>query len=116
MIRVACISLLLASAVGCQTAKDTYRGVVGPEAGRHRVTVTNLALSESDFTKSALGSPKDIEIRALKDGAEIFKTKVEGFRGPKALGTPTMTVDVIDENDFNTASDIFYGQKQRRHH
>jgi hypothetical protein len=52
----------------------------------------------------------------LKDGAEIFKTKVEGFRGPKALGTPTMTVDVIDENDFNTASDIFYGQKQRRHH
>jgi hypothetical protein len=31
-------------------------------------------------------------------------------------GTPTMTVDVIDENDFNTASDIFYGQKQRRHH
>jgi hypothetical protein len=85
--RVACLTLLLASVVGCQTAKDTYRGVVGPEAGRHRVTVTNLALSESDFTKSALGGPMDIEIRALKDGAEMFKTKVEGFRGPKALGT-----------------------------
>ena len=90
MRRLHCLNLGLGLAVaitGCQSGGQAYRAVAGPEVGRHRVTIVNLALSESDFSKSALGGPKDFEIRALKDGAEIFKAKVPGFRGPKALGT-----------------------------
>jgi hypothetical protein len=49
-------------------------------------------MSESDFTNAALGGPKDIEIRALREGVEVFKTQTHGFRGPKTLGT-TFEVD-----------------------
>lgn len=83
-----CAVVGLASAVsGCNSTGRAIRAVAGPELGRHRVTVASLALSESDFTNSALGGPKDVEIRALKDGTEVFKTKVAGFRGPKAIAS-----------------------------
>ena len=88
---VAAVGITL-GAYGCNSTGNAVRAIAGPEAGRHRITIASLALSESDFTKSALGGPKDFEIRALKDGAEVYKTKVAGFRGPKSMGT-TFEVD-----------------------
>jgi hypothetical protein len=84
--RLALLGTFAALLVSCRSARETYREVVGPEPGRHRVTVTHLALSESDFTNSALSTPKPVQIRVLKDGAEVLTQRVEGYRGPKDPG------------------------------
>ena len=84
--RISALILCAGLLAGCRTAKEAYHEIAGPESGRHRITVTQLALSETDFTDSALGNPKPIRIRALKDGAEVFSTRVEGYRGPKDPG------------------------------
>jgi hypothetical protein len=54
-------------------------------------------MSESDFTNSALGTPKPVQIRVLKDGAEVLSQRVEGYRGPKDPG-------VAFEIDYNAQS------------
>jgi hypothetical protein len=59
---------------------------IGPERGRHRITISEIALSDSDFTKSALGNPRAIELHAYKDGADVLVGKLPGFRGPKQPG------------------------------
>jgi len=86
MSRSAWVTILLVLLVGCQTAKEAYREAAGPEVGRHRVTITNLAMSETDFTNSAVGTPKPVLIRVLKDGSEVYAERVEGYRGQKDPG------------------------------
>jgi len=93
------VAALVLTSGGCKSGERAYRAVAGPEAGRHRITIAGLAVSESDFSNSALGGPKDIEIRALKDGAEIFKTKLAGYRGPKAVGT-TFEIDYDPQSRY----------------
>lgn len=77
---------LAAVALSCGKAEKVYREIAGPEPGRYRVTITTLAMSESDFTNSALGTPKPVKLSVLKDGGEVFSRKVEGYRGPKDPG------------------------------
>src|SRR5206468_3024384 len=76
------ITLLSVCTSGC----NSLPGIGGPGRGRHRITITELALSESDFTNSALGSPKPLLLRAYKDGAAVEIGRVDGFRGPRQVG------------------------------
>lgn len=56
---------------------------VGPEPGRHKITITRLALSDSDFTLTAFGNPRDIDLFVAKDGARKKIGTIDGYRGPK---------------------------------
>lgn len=96
MIRKLCIVGFLLLFSACSSpAPVAKKG--GPELGRHKITITRLALSDSDFTLTAFGNPREIELYAARDGARIKVGAIPGFRGPK-------DVKISFEMDYDPAS------------
>lgn len=86
----------------------------GPIPGRHKITVTKLALSGNDFSLTAFGNPREIELYAAKDGERKQVGKISGFRGPKDLNlTFELDYDPNSRYEFMIEETVLMGQGKK---
>lgn len=98
---------------GC-TSPTPIAQKMGPEPGRHMITITRLALSESDFSLTAFGNPREIDLYAARDGARTKVGTIRGFRGPKDVNISfEMDYDPASRYEFTIEETAIMGQAKR---